>query len=258
VTLPGTDKTIRGFSGAALLIVDEAARVEDALYFAVRPMLAVSGGSLVMLSTPLGKRGVFYREWTGGEGWERYQVKATDCPRIPSTFLEEEKRSMPATWFAQEYECSFVEAEGAVFAHDDVMAALDSRIRPLFGRRQGMEYFLGLDLGQMRDHTAVAVVTYDDIRKEDAALAEKLYKLGHRRVPEEELPEAHLEVVHLERMPLGTPYLEVVRRMRTLLHTASRGERRAGCGRHRGGRRRGGDAQGGWSVLRERNNHSGR
>jgi hypothetical protein len=135
VTLPGTEKTVRGFSGASLLVVDEASRVDDALYYGVRPMLAVSGGRLIMLSTPFGKRGVFYREWTSGESWERYQVKATECPRIPSTFLEEEKRNMPATWFAQEYECSFVDAEGAVFAHDDVMAALDSRVRPLFGRR---------------------------------------------------------------------------------------------------------------------------
>jgi hypothetical protein len=55
--LPGTEKTIRGFSGAALLIVDEAARVDDALYYAVKPMLAVSGGSLLMLSTPYGRRG---------------------------------------------------------------------------------------------------------------------------------------------------------------------------------------------------------
>ena len=135
VTLPGTEKTIRGFSGASLLIVDEAARVDDALYFAVRPMLAVSGGQLIMLSTPFGKRGAFYREWTSGESWERYEVKAAECPRIPSAFLEEEKRNMPAAWFAQEYECTFVEAEGAVFAHDDVMAALDSRVRPLFGGR---------------------------------------------------------------------------------------------------------------------------
>jgi hypothetical protein len=64
--LPGTEKTIRGFSGAALLILDEASRVDDGLYFAVRPMLAVSGGSLLMLSTPAGKRGVFFEEWTGG------------------------------------------------------------------------------------------------------------------------------------------------------------------------------------------------
>src|SRR5215216_5174907 len=52
ITLPGSEKTIRGFSGATLLVVDEAARVEDELYFAVRPMLAVSGGALMMLSTP--------------------------------------------------------------------------------------------------------------------------------------------------------------------------------------------------------------
>src|SRR5215218_5873853 len=63
LTLPGSEKTIRGFSGAALLIVDEAARVDDGLYFAVRPMLAVSGGALIMLSTPYGKRGVFFEEW---------------------------------------------------------------------------------------------------------------------------------------------------------------------------------------------------
>src|SRR5919107_914147 len=62
ITLPGTEKTIRGFSGVSLLIVDEAARVEDELYFAVRPMLAVSGGALIMLSTPYGKRGACVRE----------------------------------------------------------------------------------------------------------------------------------------------------------------------------------------------------
>src|ERR687894_908473 len=66
MTLPGTEKTIRGFSGVSLLVVDEAARVADELYFAVRPMLAVSGGTLMMLSTPYGKRGVFYEEWISG------------------------------------------------------------------------------------------------------------------------------------------------------------------------------------------------
>src|SRR5688500_11635505 len=68
VTLPGTEKTIRGFSGASLLVLDEAAQVDDELYFAVRPMLAVSGGALMMLTTPYGKRGVFYEAWETGEG----------------------------------------------------------------------------------------------------------------------------------------------------------------------------------------------
>src|SRR5215213_5736039 len=108
VTLPGTEKTVRGFSGAALLIVDEASRVADELYFAVRPMLAVSGGSLMMLSTPYGKRRIFFEEWSGGHGWERYEVPAGRCPRISEGFLEE-RASLPPLIFRQEYDCSFEE-----------------------------------------------------------------------------------------------------------------------------------------------------
>jgi hypothetical protein len=132
VTLPGSEKTIRGFSGAALLILDEAARVADELYFAVRPMLAVSGGALIMLSTPYGKRGVFYEEWTGGHGWERYEVPASQCPRISEEFLEEERRVLPSRVFRQEYECSFEETEDQVFTTEMVEQAVTSEVTPLF------------------------------------------------------------------------------------------------------------------------------
>src|SRR5918999_236170 len=123
LTLPGTEKTIRGFSGAALLLVDEAARVDDELYFSVRPMLAVSGGALMLLSTPYGKRGIFHEEWMEGHGWESYQVPASDCPRFPPAFLEEERQSMPEWWFAQEYLCEFRETEDQIFSHDMIEAA---------------------------------------------------------------------------------------------------------------------------------------
>jgi hypothetical protein len=132
VTLPGTDKTIRGFSGATLLIVDEAARVDDELYFAVRPMLAVSGGALMMLSTPAGRRGVFFEEWTSGHGWERYEVKAFECPRISEEFLEEERQALPSWVYRQEYECSFEELEDAVFTYEMVEQAVSSEVTPLF------------------------------------------------------------------------------------------------------------------------------
>jgi hypothetical protein len=69
VALPGSEATVRGYSGAALLVVDEASRVADDLYFAIRPMLAVSGGRLVALTTPYGKRGWFYDEWTSARPW---------------------------------------------------------------------------------------------------------------------------------------------------------------------------------------------
>jgi hypothetical protein len=129
--LPGSEKTVRGFSAVDLLIVDEASRVDDALYYSIRPMLAVSGGRLVMLSTPYGKRGVFHEEWSRGSGWERYEVPATEVPRISPEFLAEERRALPARVYRQEYLCSFEETEDSVFAHDDVQAALDEGVSPL-------------------------------------------------------------------------------------------------------------------------------
>jgi hypothetical protein len=131
--LPGTEKTIRGFSGAALLILDEAARVADELYFAVRPMLAISGGALMMLTTPYGKRGVFFEEWTGGRGWERYEVTASECPRISEAFLEEERKSLPARIYRQEYECSFEDVDDQVFGYEEVAGAITDEVSPLFG-----------------------------------------------------------------------------------------------------------------------------
>src|SRR5215208_4672851 len=133
ITLPGSEKTIRGFSGAALLLVDEASWVDDGLYYAIRPMLAVSGGSLMMLSTPYGKRGVFYEEWTGGHGWERYEVPASKCPRISEEFLEEERASLPPFIFRQEYECSFEETDDQVFTTDMIDRAVTDEVQPLFG-----------------------------------------------------------------------------------------------------------------------------
>lgn len=131
--LPGSEKTIRGFSGADLLILDEAARVDDGLYHAIRPMLAVSGGALMMLSTPYGKRGVFYEAWVGSEDWDRYEVPAVDIPRISEDFLDEERRSLPPFVYRQEYECSFEETEDQVFSADLIDSAVTPDVTPLFG-----------------------------------------------------------------------------------------------------------------------------
>jgi hypothetical protein len=133
ITLPGSEKTIRGFSGVGLLLVDEAARVDDELYFAVRPMLAVSGGSLMMLTTPYGKRGAFFEEWTGGHGWDRYEVPASECPRISEEFLAEERAALPAWVYRQEYECSFEETEDQVFTTSMIERAVSADVTPLFG-----------------------------------------------------------------------------------------------------------------------------
>jgi hypothetical protein len=133
ITLPGSEKTIRGFSGATLLLVDEASRVDDGLYYAIRPMLAVSGGRLMMLSTPAGRRGVFHEEWTNGEGWERYEIPAEEVPRIPPGFLAEERTALPAFIYEQEYCCRFIETEDQLFGYDLVASSITDEVAPLFG-----------------------------------------------------------------------------------------------------------------------------
>ena len=124
VSLPGSkDGNIRGYSGVNLLVIDEAAWVAESLYMSVRPMLAVSGGRMLALSTPHGTRGWFYEAWRGVEPWERYEVAAPLCPRISEEFLAEERRNMGEWWYDQEYMCQFSEAETQAFRREDVERA---------------------------------------------------------------------------------------------------------------------------------------
>jgi hypothetical protein len=132
VGLPGSEATVRGFSAVSLLLVDEAARVSDELYLAIRPMLAVSEGALWLMSTPFGKRGFFYEAWAkGGPDWTRIRAAATDCPRISRKFLEEERATMGERWFRQEYLCEFEEAVSGVFARGLVDEAMTDDFEPL-------------------------------------------------------------------------------------------------------------------------------
>ncbi len=132
VGLPEMEETIRGYSAVSLLLIDEAARVRDETYLALRPMLAVGRGDLWLMSTPWGKRGFFHEAWEhGGDAWFRMSVPGTECPRIPTDFLEEERMAMGAAWFEQEYMCGFVDNGMSVFGRDAVEAALDDGIEPL-------------------------------------------------------------------------------------------------------------------------------
>lgn len=121
IALPSQSETIRGYSKVTLLIVDEAARVEDEIFQAIRPMLSVSRGRMVWLSTPFGKQGSFYRAWTSKvEEWNRVKITALECPRITDEFLEGEKIAMLGWQYQQEYFCEFEANEFSVFDYDKV------------------------------------------------------------------------------------------------------------------------------------------
>jgi hypothetical protein len=134
--LPGSEATIRGFSGPALVIIDEASRVPDATYHALRPMLAVSQGRLLCLSTPFGPRGWWYEAWTKGQDWRKVLITAEQCPRISAAFLAEERRTLPPWVYEQEYLGRFAANQQGAFNREDIVAAIAETVRPLFGREE--------------------------------------------------------------------------------------------------------------------------
>lgn len=122
VTLPGDEDTTRGYSAPALVILDEAARCNDDLIAAISPMLAtVPDGRLLLLSTPVGRRGVFFDLWTNNDPtWERIIAPASDCPRIDPAFLAQERLILGERWYNQEYMCRFEETIGQLFSSEEI------------------------------------------------------------------------------------------------------------------------------------------
>ncbi|MFN7925141.1 MAG: terminase family protein [Bryobacteraceae bacterium] len=223
VGLPGKETTNRGYSGVTLLIIDEAARVDDELYQAVRPMIATREDAAIwLMSTPNGKRGFFHDEYVNRANWTYIEVPATECKRISKKFLDEERAKLPPPFFEQEYLCQFSATRSALFHPDDVDAAIVPDLPPLVPIERpvrlqtpspltllgGMNvrydtpwqhFYIGLDLGQRRDYSAVAVIEVlvtptDQINKVDfSRILEVRYRLRH-----------------LDRIPLQTPYPETV------------------------------------------------
>ncbi len=132
ISQPGENPdSIRGFH-ADLAIIDEAARVTDECFVAVKPTLNIKRGRLLLLSTPFGRRGFFWGEWTNAEAnWLRIQVTADECSRIPRDRLEEDRLSFGLDRFQQEYYCVFADAELDIFDMDLIQGAIVTDIPPL-------------------------------------------------------------------------------------------------------------------------------
>ena len=131
VGLPGmgTEGRLRGFSAVSMLLIDEAARVEDAVYGALRPMLAVGGGELWMMSTPNEKRGFFWETWAGAaEDWTRVTVMGEECGRIEAEFLAEERDRMTAAEYGREYGCEFMDNGSRTFPRELLEGAMDDGV----------------------------------------------------------------------------------------------------------------------------------
>ncbi|MGD0894548.1 MAG: terminase family protein [Acidimicrobiales bacterium] len=139
VSLPGEERTVRGFAGAALVLIDEAARVDDAMMAALEPMVAISGGRIILMSTPWGKRGFFFYA-TQDPRWRTFVVRADECPRWKPDDLEGFRDSRGEWLYRQEILAEFIDASGQMFRTDDIDIAIRAgrdgavTVAPLFGR----------------------------------------------------------------------------------------------------------------------------
>ena len=98
---------IRGYT-IDLLIADEAAFIPEEVWTAVTPMLAVTRGTVILLSTPFGREGYFYRCFSD-DSYTQFHVSSEECPRKDQDFLDHEKERMTKLQYAQEYLGEFVD-----------------------------------------------------------------------------------------------------------------------------------------------------
>jgi hypothetical protein len=130
VSLPGDPDTVRGYSAPKLVITDEAAYVSDAMQAAIAPMLAVSQGRQIDMSSPNGRRGYFFENWERGDSIERIKIIGRQCPRISAEFLEQQRKKLGPTLFAQEFEGEFTYADTSAFSSELIELALVDDFEP--------------------------------------------------------------------------------------------------------------------------------
>jgi hypothetical protein len=140
MSMPDRQTGVVGFT-PTMIVIDEASRVSDLLYLSVRPMLAL-GATLLVTSTPFGKRGWFFDIWNSANDHDPekdrlrefawWKVTAEDCPRITAKFLREELREVGPRWFKQEWLCDFSDTVGSVFSKSVIDKAFSGDYEPLF------------------------------------------------------------------------------------------------------------------------------
>lgn len=130
---PGSEKSTRGFSSVSTLIIDEASRIDPALFPSVAPMVTLEG-RIILLTTPFGARGTFHQLWAeGGAEWERVKVRAADVPRRwPAEELKRQRAELGDWWYRQELEVEFIDATDQYYSTEDILSMRTTDVEPMF------------------------------------------------------------------------------------------------------------------------------
>lgn len=193
IALPCSENLLRGYT-AHMVICDEAAFMpEEIITQIIFPMLSTTDGYAIFLSTPWGKNHFFYRAFIN-PAYSVHKVKSSECPLIKPEFLAEMKQNMTKEAYIMEYEAEFAEASNSYFSQDLIRTCIDPNLE-LINENQILEenteekqfvgnFYAGIDLGKLQDHSAIAIV-----KKEDTGL---------------------IRLAFLKEFPLNTPYAHVI------------------------------------------------
>jgi hypothetical protein len=134
LSLPGSQKTVRGFTAPDIVFIDEASEAADELFTALFPMLTSNpAGRMILASTPKGQRGFFYRLWAEAPlEWRKLMKRASENKRLDPAILAEARRTLPDWEYRQEYECEFMQAEDQYFSNETIKMMFDTNVEPLW------------------------------------------------------------------------------------------------------------------------------
>jgi hypothetical protein len=149
------ESALRG-AGLDWCILDEASRIKEDSWNALRPSLSDKQGKGIFISTPKGKNW-FYRLYLlgkeGKENYESWHFPSNTNPYFPEDEWLEAKENYPSDWFSQEYEANFLDDVAAVFK------GIRNKVKGEFEKPQaGKHYFAGIDLAKYQDYTVVSVL----------------------------------------------------------------------------------------------------
>lgn len=117
----------------ALLIIDEAAWIRDfdEIWTGLYPTLS-TGGNAIILSTPNGVGGQYYKLWVGAEAgvnnFNPIKLPWWVHPEHDQAWFEHESKNLPKRKIAQEFDCDFI-SSGDTFLQPNELEKLHDSIR---------------------------------------------------------------------------------------------------------------------------------
>ena len=199
---------IRGYT-VDLLIADEAAFIPEDVWMAVTPMLSVTKGKIILLSTPHGKEG-FYYDCFKDPNFRTWHISSEECPRISKEWLAREKSSKTKAVYAQEYLGEFVDELRQLFSTELIRSCMTlqgstSTTLPL--ALQGDNY-CGVDVARLgTDQTVIFSLARSEDRERltqiDMQITEKTYTPDTVRLIKQLDNQFHYKKIYIDTGGLG-------------------------------------------------------